>query len=908
MSSDPLLVIPSFTRIPSSTGDAQGLPTRIPSPLSSSPEAITARKSYWISSLRQQCFSDSLKWRNQCASLLRRVRRIRESMPTVAGPPWISPENRMQAMIEEYSIQTGLDYEQSKIVVDSTTPRGERGGTTDTDGSSSPIRRFIESATPALLQTTAYTIEAVVDNSSTDPAFKVDGEMCEKSAKATWLVYVYSRSVWLVLLSYFACFLSDQSWFPSLGILAIIIIGLPRFPYPRHSLWFGLLSYQLLVCGLKTLWQLPTVCDAGPKSWTIFTITQDRCPPVYVDTLATRIGLRKSPNWPFSNWYDSVTFFSSDLLIIIALILHIRSLYLSGRLSLSPRGARTLIWAVDEENVSVPVGRPTWDFYTYRFVLSLIILVLMIADWGTIASVSNSLGDSVARNHFSAWQVVAITAFIFQIIFDRCLYTVMSYYPPASGIGIGTSSLFAQSRNERSPGRRVILLSVSIQSLILLFTMNSRIVLRFFIPYFAYLVLSSRQLAYDIRSLGSQSGLMWAPGSASYWLYRMYLAVPFLDELKQIADWVATPTTALSLFMWFKVEDCLQNLRFIQAEMDSRTASLPMTRPDRQCVGIAALVGLVAILTGPLIFFSGLNVLRDENPIVTNVGGGMSTSLSIYLQIPGSVPRLELYSSVQVSTHAVEQSVVQDDETLAPLMALKSADLQSVVFPRASDSDWTLSTPLNDLLIKSLGSTENVTITAQWTFARALSPFMTTLSSSVFVKSADILAAIQSPHGGELRVPNLIPRAAYLDSTPVAKIITDEGMKQDTKLELDVMDSSGNRWWNLAGPQDILCVGERSMNSGGSSISSMSVVGLYLGVVLTIGRFLRLSLQGSSKRIDKEELPSTETLMQVCQGIQIARLFKDTNAENRLYYDLVRLFRDPQLLISATGTTVPSNH
>jgi hypothetical protein len=135
-------------------------------------------------------------------------------------------------------------------------------------------------------------------------------------------------------------------------------------------------------------------------------------------------------------------------------------------------------------------------------------------------------------------------------------------------------------------------------------------------------------------------------------------------------------------------------------------------------------------------------------------------------------------------------------------------------------------------------------------------------------------------------------------------------MKQDIKLELDVMDSPGNRWWNLVGQQGILCVGERSMNSGGSStaLSSMSVVGLYLGVVLTIGRFLRLSLQGSSKRIDKEELPSTETLMQVCQGIQIARLFKDTNAENRLYYDLVRLFRDPQLLISATGTTVPLNH
>jgi hypothetical protein len=91
-------------------------------------------------------------------------------------------------------------------------------------------------------------------------------------------------------------------------------------------------------------------------------------------------------------------------------------------------------------------------------------------------------------------------------------------------------------------------------------------------------------------------------------------------------------------------------------------------------------------------------------------------------------------------------------------------------------------------------------------------------------------------------------------------------------------------------------------SSGGSSSSySISVIGLYLGVVLTVGRFLRLSMLGSSKRIDVEELPCTDTVMHLCQGIHIARLLKDVETEKRLYYDLVKLFRDPTLLIAVTG-------
>jgi hypothetical protein len=130
-------------------------------------------------------------------------------------------------------------------------------------------------------------------------------------------------------------------------------------------------------------------------------------------------------------------------------------------------------------------------------------------------------------------------------------------------------------------------------------------------------------------------------------------------------------------------------------------------------------------------------------------------------------------------------------------------------------------------------------------------------------------------------------------------------MHADTKLQL--ARSRHTAWWNLEDPSGgILCLGERGFgasSTGGSGGYSISVIGLYIGVVLTVGRFIRLSLQGSSKRMPVEELASTETVMHLCQGIHIARLFKDTETEQRLYYDLVKLFRDPHLLIAATGPT-----
>ena len=860
-------------------GDLEAVGGSIGYCLNPAESARKVRQQLWVNSLRARCHEDTLKWQNKCGSMLRRIRRIREAVDKATGREVesLSPsvrDNRLQTAIEEYSIQTGLAYEESKSALE----HGERGGTL-----TEPEQRLRQ----LIIQSTTPPLEEAVSSIS-DPAFEMDEILADENILYQFRVWILSQSFWLVIVSVYLTYLfHGGSFMSAVPVLLVSVVGLSAFPFPPHGLWKFLLAFTLAVIALKLAYQSPWICDdTSVDIWKVFYVATRTtkqgipyCPQIYVATRATRLGLFKT------TWSHLSELIGPELAMTLALIIHLRSLSLTGR---SFADARKLIFGEI---------KATKDTYTARFFLSLLVTGMLITDWTTISdtkplfgsSSSRFLGEGISRNYFSPWQVLAIALFVFQIVLDRCMYTLMSHSP-------------GEPSNRRAVvAKRVILITVATQFLILLFYMNMRVVVVFFTLYSLYLSLTARQLAFDIRPVGGKSGFLWGPSQLSYYAYRAYLLIPFLDELRMISDWVASPATSLSLFMWFKVEDCIQNLRFIQAEMDNRH-NLPLLKADRACIGVSAIVGLIGIITGPLVFFSGLNVLREPNPVVASLPGSLPSAFSISL-LTTDQHRVILYSSTQCEAQSVDPETVKDDEILAPLMAMRSGDLQQVSFPSFSDSDFKPSPPLMNALMQSLEA-GNVTISTEWTFDRSLSSFSTSFSRSVQIP-AESVHRVLSHGSGNVSVPELIPVAVYLDSTPIGRVIEEKGFRKSTTLEF--ISSEGHKWWSLKGEEALLCLGERTFGrgpSGGASIGySISVIGLYIGVVLTVGRFIRLSLQGSSKRIAVEELPETETLMTLCQGIHIARLFKDVNTEKKLYYDLVRLFRDPQLLLAATGST-----
>merc|ERR1711916_52107 len=81
------------------------------------------------------------------------------------------------------------------------------------------------------------------------------------------------------------------------------------------------------------------------------------------------------------------------------------------------------------------------------------------------------------------------------------------------------------------------------------------------------------------------------------------------------------------------------------------------------------------------------------------------------------------------------------------------------------------------------------------------------------------------------------------------------------------------------------------------------VIGLYLTIVLAVGKFLRVYVESSSARIIYEELkPNVDGLLSLVVDLQLSRQSSppDLVIEEELYNELVQLYRSPEALIEAT--------
>jgi hypothetical protein len=91
------------------------------------------------------------------------------------------------------------------------------------------------------------------------------------------------------------------------------------------------------------------------------------------------------------------------------------------------------------------------------------------------------------------------------------------------------------------------------------------------------------------------------------------------------------------------------------------------------------------------------------------------------------------------------------------------------------------------------------------------------------------------------------------------------------------------------------------MNSTFAQVLSVSVVTIYATVVYAIGRFLRLVFERDSQRVIYEDLPDTERLREILEGIYISQLKGNMKTEKRLYDWLMYVHRNPEQMLKMTG-------
>ena len=79
-----------------------------------------------------------------------------------------------------------------------------------------------------------------------------------------------------------------------------------------------------------------------------------------------------------------------------------------------------------------------------------------------------------------------------------------------------------------------------------------------------------------------------------------------------------------------------------------------------------------------------------------------------------------------------------------------------------------------------------------------------------------------------------------------------------------------------------------------------SIIGLYVGFVWLVGKFVRLFFTSISYRIMFDEMPNVDKVLKLCLDIFMVRESKELALEEDLFAKLMFLYRSPQTLIKWT--------
>ena len=89
----------------------------------------------------------------------------------------------------------------------------------------------------------------------------------------------------------------------------------------------------------------------------------------------------------------------------------------------------------------------------------------------------------------------------------------------------------------------------------------------FFGLYLVYFFFNAQQIRYGFTRLKGKNTLMMGFHFMYMYLYKGFMAVPFLSEFKKLADWPLT-STGLPLFHWLKFEDIHSRLYVCKCETE----------------------------------------------------------------------------------------------------------------------------------------------------------------------------------------------------------------------------------------------------------------------------------------------------------------------------------------------------
>lgn len=132
--------------------------------------------------------------------------------------------------------------------------------------------------------------------------------------------------------------------------------------------------------------------------------------------------------------------------------------------------------------------------------------------------------------------------------------------------------------------------------------------------YFIYFFLSGLQVKYGYKKFKKINSFMVKRDSLRSIFLSIFVAIPFLYEIKCIMDWTFTKTS-LQLFDWFKLFSIyVSSYKAKMQQMSTLSTKLGDSVDwTGKIIGWVGFILLLLIIFGPMILFSGLNPTSQPN-------------------------------------------------------------------------------------------------------------------------------------------------------------------------------------------------------------------------------------------------------------------------------------------------------
>ncbi|XP_007887509.2 piezo-type mechanosensitive ion channel component 1 isoform X1 [Callorhinchus milii] len=448
-----------------------------------------------------------------------------------------------------------------------------------------------------------------------------------------------------------------------------------------------------------------------------------------------------------------------------------------------------------------------------------------------------------------------------------------------------------------------------------------------------YFALSAYQIrcGYPTRILGNF--LTKKYNHLNLFLFQGFRLVPFLVELRAVMDWVWTDTT-LSLSSWMSVEDIYANIFIIKCSRETeKRYPQPKGKKKKKIVkyGMGGLIiaFLICVIWFPLLFMS----------LVKSVVGVVNHPIDVTVTVKlGGYEPLFTMSAQQQSLKPFTQ---KDYEDLCSTFERKPAAMQFITLYSYEDiitahvegnsgSLWNISPPSRKAMIDELESNSVMTLRYMWNFQRDLTLGGTVEHSSdkhiinlspedpVREQLANLLQGnrkepvvishmipkyTRAPHGPEAKpVHQINEENAYLNVTmELHRYIQLDANKTDSILEWWVIKTKSKECKQHACNElQMVIFSDKVSPPSLGLLAGYGIMGLYVSIVLVVGKFVREFFSDISHSIMFEELPCVDRVLKLCHDIFLVRENGEFELEEELFAKLIFLYRSPETMIKWT--------